>query len=180
MNGTRLSYKGTVKVKIKINNKYYTIYKHNNGTEYLQKSFCKFISGNYGGDSDIPQLIDLRKEDGYGNWTTYLNQELGLTGKTYLKTTDAELGLDDVWVARFTAAIPYSVLIDPKPIAETDTGHYRLYLYSSFDVEEQSYHDLAYIDISAEALSQITPGTQALVEWSMQLLDYIEPESSNI
>lgn len=175
MNRDRLFYKGSVKVKIKINNKYYTVYNHNSGTEYLQKSFCKFLTGNYGGEPDIPQLIDLRRQDPtYSQWTTCLNQEIGLTGKTYLKTTDAELGLNDVWVARFTAAIPYSTLI--ANVTEGFTN-FRLYLYGSFDGDDSSerYHDLAYIDISKETVEKITPGTQALIEWSMQLLNYDEP-----
>lgn len=175
MNKTSLNYKGSIKVNLKIGDKIVTLTGFNNGTDYLKKSFCKFLSGNYGGEPDIPQMFDLRKYDTVNHiWRSCLNQEIILSGKTYLKTTDSELGINDNWVARFTAAVPYAALVEP--IDESDTGDYRFYLYGSFDSSDvnERYHDLAYIPVEPSSLSRITPGTQALVEWSMQILNVDE------
>ena len=180
MNTTNLGYKGIVKFKLKIGGKIFNLTSFNNGTDYLKKSFCKFLTGNYGGNPDTPQLLDLRKFDTDANkWITCLNQEIVLTGKTYLQTTDEALGINNNWVARFTAAIPFASLIEK--ILDSDTHQYRFYLYGSFDESDISerYHDLAYVNVTAESLSQITEGTQALLEWSMQLLNYDEVGSSS-
>ncbi len=175
MNNINFGYRGIVRLNLKIGDKIISVITKNNGTDYLKKAFCKFLSGNYGGSADIPQMLDLRKLDENNNiWRSCLNQEIILTGKTYLKTTDAELGVNDNWVARFSAAIPYAALI--SPIEASDSGSYRLYLYGTFDSTDvnERYHDIAYIDIDALSLSRISPGTQALVEWSMQLLNVNE------
>lgn len=179
-NKTRLTYRGDVAVRLKIGSKVIDVKGYNSGTAYLKKSICKFLSGNYGGAPDIPQMIDLRKKDSSmpdvpASWKTCLNQEIILTGKTFLIEDNNDLGINNNWVARFTAAIPRAALIDAIS-ADDVTNSYRLYLYGSFDelnISER-YHDLAYIDISAESLSRITPGTQALIEWSMQILNYGE------
>ena len=172
MNTTNLNYKGIVKLDLKIGDKIISFKTFNNGTDYLKKAFCKFLSGNYGGNADIPQMLDLKKFDSESQtFKTYLNQEIILTGKTYLYTSDSQLGINNNWVARFTAALPYNALLEP--IQDTDTNEYRLYLYGSYDETDinERYHDLAYIKVTAEALSRITEGTQALIEWSMQLLN---------
>ena len=175
MNNINFGYKGVVRLNLKINNKIISITSSNNGTDYLKKAFCKFLSGNYGGSADVPQMLDLRRLDTVNNiWRTCLNQEIVLSGKTYLRTTDAELGVTDNWVARFTAAVPYAALI--SPIDSSDDGQYRFYLYGAFDDNDinERYHDLAYIDIDTTSLSRISPGTQALIEWSMQILNVNE------
>lgn len=177
MNKTDLSYRGIVKFKLKIGDKTVSVTQKNNGTDYLKKAVCKFLTGNYGGNADIPQLLDLRQKlagTDPERWITCLNQEIVLTGKTYLQTTDSELGIDNNWVARFTAAIPYAALLEP--ISDASTDQYRFYLYGAYDSADvyERYHDLAYIDIDAPSLSRITPGTQALVEWSMQILNLDE------
>lgn len=173
MVSTYLGYRGIVQFKLRIGDKVICVARKNNGTDYLLKSFCKFLSGNYGGNADIPQLFDLRKRvsEDPEKWETCLNQEIVLTGKTYFKTSDSQLGIDNSWVARFTASIPYSTLVEA--ISDTDTTPYRFYLYGSYDTNDISerYHDLAYIPVTAEALSRITEGTQALVEWTMQILN---------
>ena len=175
MNNVNFGYKGVASLKLKINDKIFEIEHTNNGTDYLKKSFCKFLSGNYGGNADIPQLLDLRVfDDSASKWLTCLNQEIVLTGKTYLQTSDPQLGIDNSWVARFTAAIPYASLLEP--ISDTDSREFRFYLYGTFDSTDvnERYHDLAYIPVEASSLSRITEGTQALLEWSMQLLNMNE------
>ena len=177
MNKTDLGYKGIVQIKLKIKDKIINLTTKNNGTDYFKKAFCKFLTGNYGGNPDIPQMLDLRKkieDSSVVKWVTCLNQEIILSGKSYLLTTDSNLGIDDNWVARFTAAVPFDALLEP--ISDTDTSEYRFYLYGSFDSKDidERYHDLAYINIDAESLSNITQGTQALLEWSMQLLNVDE------
>lgn len=176
MNKTRVMYKGTATIKLVLGDKVVLLKNKNSGTDYLKKSICKMLSGNYGGDADIPQKIDLRKYDSSSDsWVTYLNQEIELTGKTFLYIeNDPELKIDHNWVARFNAAIPYSAFLDP--VSDRDESLYRLYLYGSFDETDitERYHDLAYIPISAYSLSQVTEGTQMLIEWNMQILNYGE------
>ena len=168
---TNIKYKGAVSVKIHIGDKTVSLKSINSGTDYLKKSICKFLSGNYGGNPDIPQYLDLRKRVPNSNrWETYLNETIAITGKKFLYVVeDAELDIHNNWVARFNAAIPRNALKDSVSAGSED--EFRLYLYGAFDSTDISerYHDLAYIGISSDDLSRITPGTQALVEWSMQI-----------
>lgn len=173
-NITDITYKGTVSVKLQIGNKVVAIQSKNTGTDYLKQAICKFLSGNYGGNPDIPQRIELRKRvevaGGGERWSNILNEEIFLSGKTFLKTTDELLGIHDNWVARFTAAIPHSALMEA--VLPGDNDNYRLYLVGAFDDSniQERYHDLAYIAVDAADVARITSGTQALVEWSMQIL----------
>lgn len=135
------------------------------------KSFAKFITGNYAGNSDIPQYIDLRKfiSDELGDrWESVLNQEVVLSGKVY--EYDADL-LQPNWVAKFTGVIPYSSLQDE--IGEEDTSIYALFLKTGLDANdpEQPYHDIASITVLPRDLARITPGTQAIIEWTMQIVN---------
>lgn len=173
MTNTELNYVGKVVLKLRINGEDFILRSKNKGTNYLKKSICKFLTGNYGGEVDIPQMLDLRiYDEANERWKSFLNQQIELTGKTYQYIDDdKELGIRDNWVARFEGAIPYAALLDPIRIG--DEGSYRLYLYGAFDTEDikERYHDLAYIPVSVESLARITPGTQALVEWNMQILN---------
>ena len=173
---TNIEYKGTVAVKLHIGDKTVSLKNTNAGTDYLKKSICKFLSGNYGGLPDIPQYIDLRKKITEERWDTYLNETIVLTGKKFLYVNeDLELGISNNWVARFTAAIPRASLKEA-----ISSGEYRLYLYGAYDSNDSSerYHDLAYVGVSSEDLARITPGTQALIEWSMQIFTDNMPTES--
>ena len=56
-------------------------------------------------------------------------------------------------------------------ILEDSLEKYRIYLYSGYDSSDSNepYHDIAYLNISANDLSRIVPGTQAIIEWVMQV-----------
>ena len=175
-NTMNIAYQGNVNVKLVIGGKIINIESHNEGTDFLKKSICKFLSGNYGGEADTPQSLDLREYDAEAEkWITCLNQEILLTGKKYLLTNDDALGITNNWVARFTSAIPNDAL---RHTNFSSNVQYRLYLVSGFDKDNPDashrYNDMAYVQISYEALNRITPGTQALVEWNMQILNIDE------
>lgn len=168
MNKTDLAYKGNVVVKLKIKDKIITLEGHNTGLESLKKSFCKFLTGNYSGAEDIPQFLGLRKSVDYGTtWVNCLSDEIPLTGKGYEFSTTI---VPNNWIARFTAVINHSALLND--ISAEDTAWYRLYLYTVSD-NQSAPIDLAFLTVSAEDLAKITPGTQAIIEWTMQLLDYV-------
>lgn len=165
-NKTIVKYKGYVQLKIKINDKVITVKDHNNGLPYLQKVFCNFLIGNLITIEDIPECLDVRRqENGSSPWVSYLLSKIHLTSKSW--NIETEGGVDN-YIATFTAVIPSTSLI--QPISKSDTGNFRLYLQTGALSPTTGYNDLAYLDISAEELSKISPGTQAIIEWSMKLL----------
>lgn len=134
MNNDVLTYQGNVTLDFIVNGKILRSSTKNAGLPYLMKSFAKFITGNYAGNSDIPQYIDLRKfiSDELGDrWESVLNQEVVLSGKVYEYDSDL---LQPNWVAKFTGVIPYSSLQDE--IAEEDTSVYALFLKTGLDVND--------------------------------------------
>lgn len=154
---TKLIYKGNVKIKLKIKDKIITIDNHNAGTEWLNRTFCKLITGNGYKNGDIPQFLDLRKEQEQYNWVSCLNQLIPLSGKNYQKDNDN-------WVAIFIGAINHDYLEDK---INTEAA-YRLFLMTDSD-DNGVKHDLAYMEVSGADLSKIVPGTQGIVEWYMQI-----------
>lgn len=168
-NETNLSYTGNVSVKLLINDKVVEINDHNLGLPYLMKAFAKFVTGNYSGESDIPQFLDLRKfvdTEGVQEWETSLNQRVPLSGRLFEYN---EKQSPPNWIAKFTGVINHSVLKDT--ILEDSLEKYRIYLYSGYDSSDSNehYHDIAYLNISAKDLARIVPGTQAIIEWVMQV-----------
>lgn len=168
-NMTNLFYNGFVSVSIKINDKLINLSNHNSGLPTLNRSFCNFITGNTTTIEDIPEYIDLRYNNGE-SWESILISRIHLSGKSW--TYDSSL---QNYVAKFTGVISYNYL--SRLISRTDTSLYRLYLYSgSLGLDSlgnpTGYYDLAYLDIDAETLSYLSPGTQAIIEWSMQLLNF--------
>lgn len=172
MNTMNFGYRGSVTLNILIKDKIITLKKYNKGTEYLKKAFAKWLTGNFQ-PFDIPETLDFRyassSEPIDSDFVTCLNQEIGLTGKVFVKATDENLSLEDAWVARFSASIPFSAL---SHNSFSNTESYRLYLTGSYDSEESTYHDLAYIPIDDEDLQNFTQGTQMIVEWNMELLNW--------
>ena len=170
-NMTALAYKGNVKVSIKIKDKIYEVKSHNAGLPALCRSFCSFITGNTITVEDIPEYLDLRYNDG-GSWSSILLTKIPLSGKSWVYD-----GTINNYVAKFTGVISYNYLT--RAITKADSDTYRLYLYSGSLGKDSNnnytgYIDLAYLDIDAETLSYLSPGTQAIIEWSMQLLNYEE------
>lgn len=165
-------YVGHVSLKLKINNRIIEIDNHNKGLPALQRAFCNFLTGNDITHEDVPQFIDLRKKEGEVYSTVLLNK-LPLTGKSweegkYIYQDSSE---EDTYVAKLTAVLSSNSLATRI----TDgSGEYRLYLQTgsngTINGVTTGYYDLAYMDISSEALSMVGPGTQAIIEWSLQLL----------
>ena len=155
VNSIILPYKGSVNVKIKIKDKIISFENHNAGLPLLGKSFAKFITGNPITDEDIPYYLDILKDGGAPENSILVNK-LHLSGR-YWEYDNPN------YVAKFTAVVSYSSL--KSVINRADTGEFKLYMYTAGAAPEA----LATMDITAEALSLITPGTQAIIEWSMML-----------
>ena len=172
-NLTRLKYKGNVKVSIKIKDKIFEVNTHNEGLPALSRAFCQFITGNRITEEDIPQYLDLRYSDGE-TYNSCLLSRVHLSGKSWVYDS-----ANSNYIAKFTGVISYNNLT--RAITRADSELYRLYLYSgSLGVDSNNeytgYYDLAFLDISAETLSYLSPGTQAIIEWSMELVNYFTTE----
>ena len=172
MNNINVTYKGDVVIRLAINGKIITLKTHNEGTDSLKKGICMFLSGHSTGKAYSPQTLDLRRYKEGEPEEGCLNQEIELTGKTYLHIDkDEDLGIENNWVARFNAAVPCSAIT--KTITDADGYTYRFILCGDYDENDpySPYHDLATIDVAAGDLERIKPGTQALIEWNMQILN---------
>lgn len=155
-NAIILPYKGIVTIKFKIKDKIVSFENHNAGLPRLGKSFCKFITGNATTDEDIPYYLDIIKQvDGAADSSILINK-IHLSGR-YWEYSDPN------YVAKFTAVVSYSSL--KQSINRSDSGTFKLYMYSAGALSEA----LATMVITAESLSLISPGTQAIIEWSMML-----------
>lgn len=140
---------------------------------WLQYAFCKLVIGDYPEDYLHPQYLDLRYKvsDSPEVWESFLQSPIVLSGKNIIETP-LDNGLWDysAVLTAVLAATSFSGTILPQ-----DTRSFRLYLYSG---SVSQSHDFAYIDISPQVLSRVTPGVQALVEWTMKLL--LTSESTNV
>lgn len=166
-----LGYLGNVSVKLNINGNEINFQNHNAGLPYLSKIFSKIITGNYEGQFDLPEYVDLRSylpnDTAFSEPKLCLSSQLPISGKTY--EYDSKIGN---WVARFTAVISHEALVDE--ISEDSQDLYRIYLYSGYDksnLDGEYYHDIAYINVQARDLAKIIPGTQAIIEWTMQIVN---------
>lgn len=179
MNETRLLYQGNVKVKLKIKDKVLTVENHNHGLPALQRAFCNFITGNSLTIEDIPQYMDIRysvNEDGpFNKENTILLNKLPLTGKSWDESQyiDASSDNESSYVAKLTAVLSSNSLINK--ISSNDQRYFRIYLISgsvgqTLEGEISGLYDMAYLNISAETLSMVGPGAQAIIEWSLRLL----------
>ena len=167
VNNTSLKYQGNVEIKLIIKDKVITLEGHNSGLPALQESFCRIMTGGYRGTCDIPQYIDLKYfNTETSTWKTYLTTRVSLSAAAWKWST-----IYNNYVAKFTGILNASMLVDS--ILATSSTQFRLYLYTDPDVadEETAYRDLAYLDVDAASLSRITPGVQALIEWTMQIKD---------
>lgn len=161
-NITKFIYSGHVNLKIKIGDQIYEMNNHNEGTPFLMRSFAKFLAGEMNIESDTPQFLDLQKGkdsgDGKLKWETYLTKTVELTGREWYQN-----GLD-TFACKFTATIPYTAL--SAGISSDDQSKFRLSLYS---YEGADKIDLAYLGVTAQSLCRIAPGTQAIIEWVMEV-----------
>lgn len=170
MNETILNYVGDVTVKLKVGDKIFKLEKHNTGLPLLRKTICKFLTGNYSGPEELPQFLDLwyNADPSLSSeskvWVTYLSSQISLTGKVYEWSTKY-----NNWVAKFTAVINHNNLLND--IAESDPGEFKLVILNGYNPSnvDESYGLLAELPIESYMLARITPGTQAIIEWAMQI-----------
>lgn len=165
INNLKFIYKGNVKLKLMISDKVVTLEEHNSGLPRLSQTFCNMLIGNPITREDIPEYLDLRySNDGGTTWTSNLITRVYLSGKSV--DYDSE---ENTYTANFNAVISYNML--QQPIDRNDPRPYRLYLYSGALSADTGHYDLAYLDVSAATLSNISPGTQVIVSWSMQIVN---------
>lgn len=180
-NLTNLLYVGYVDLKIKINDRVVHTSRHNRGLPALQRAFCNFLTGNDITNEDVPQFIDLRysskEENKFDKTNTLLLNKLPLTGKSWEegKYIYQDSSQESTYIAKLTAVLSSNSLIRKISSAEDDTLNFRFYLLSGSNGVVNGdaisgYFDMAYLDVTAEALSLIGPGSQAIIEWSLQLL----------
>ena len=167
---TQLAYKGFIEVKLNYRGKQISILKHNEGTEYLKRTFAQILTGNYNAQQHLPQKLDLQYQNNLGNWVSYLSGKIDLTAKRpYRYGTQ--------WYASFTALISSENLLDT--IEEDSATKFRFALTTTnLSLYDNSSEVFAYVDIGTDILSKIVPGAQAIVTWNMQILntEEITPE----
>ena len=154
---TSLNYHGKVKLFININNKSFEVDAHNAGTITLMESICRFLAGQYRGVIDIPLYLDIRNS----NQSSILVNIIPLSGRTFI--TD---GSSTVYT-KCEASILYSSF--SEPVTATEGVNYTLVLCADPDSATSGYRDLATVQISSLALSRITPGTSAAIEWRLYI-----------
>lgn len=179
-NLTNLFYVGHVDLKIRINDRVITVGNHNKGLPALQRAFCNFLTGNDITKEDIPQFMDLRYspkgQNAFDPANSLLLNRLPLTGKSWEegRYIYQDNSSESTYVAKLTAVLSSNSLT--RQITSEDEANYdfRLYLVSgsngTVNGVVSGYFDLAYLNITAEQLSLIGPGSQAIIEWSLQLL----------
>lgn len=156
INDLDIGYIGNVNIKIPVNGKMMNIHRKNKGLSELFRIISKALAGN-DISNDKPSYIDLRFLNDYGEWQSCLSRKQSIAQLSFNMQ-------DGNWVTRAASSIPYSALTI-TPISELGEGKlFRLYLMSRND-------DLAYIDISSDDVYSITPGTQALIEWILKLVN---------
>lgn len=153
-----LYYQGKVKLLINIGNKSFEINAKNEGTIELQKSICRFLAGQYRGNADIPQYLDIRDS----NNNSVLINVIPLSGRTFIVDND------DIYT-RCDCSILFSSLMSTIPAVEG--VNYTLVLCADKDpnIVNGIYRDLANFTISSLALSRITEGTSAALEWRLYI-----------
>lgn len=150
-----VGYIGSVNISIPINGKTIKINRKNKGLPELFRLLVRALAGNNIA-MDKPSYIDLRYLNGYGEWESCLTNRQSISQLSYNLS-------DGSWIARATSTIPYSAL-SVTPISDLGVASFRVYLMNKTT-------DLAYIDVEANDVYKITPGTQALVEWILKIIN---------
>jgi len=158
-NMTNLVYRGEVTVNMRIGNKIITIGRHNEGTIDLFKAFAKFLTNNAVQREDTPQFLDLQYQTDGGEWKTMLIKD----------SISIEAAIWTGVTATFTIPLAYEDLI--VAVSSEDQTPYRLVLYSGSNKDRLKNKALAYLKIEAKELARISPGTRAIIEWSMKVMN---------
>lgn len=169
-NETDLVYSGKVIVKLKIGDKVIQLSQHNAGTNILKMVFCKFLVNEDGVRNYVPQYVDLRYFDTNSGWITCLSKKASINERNY-----NNINPENQYRAFLSATIPHSTILRDFNREDMVGKQFRFYLCTG--LVDGSYLDLAYLGVSREYLLQIVPGTSALIEWTMQLLNENEIRS---
>jgi hypothetical protein len=150
-----IGYIGSVNISIPVNGKTLKINRKNKGLPELFRLLVRALAG-YSIVADKPSYIDLRYLNEDGEWESCLTNRQSVSQLSYNLS-------DGSWIARAASTIPYSAL-SVTPISDIGVASFRVYLMNKNT-------DLAYIDVEANDVYKITPGTQALVEWILKIIN---------
>ena len=181
-NLSSFQYMGNVDIKLRVGQHIVNLKsKHNKGTLTLSKAFSLFMSGYSEAFKYIPKYIDLQKESkdevsGKPVWTSSLLKPIAITAPSF--KYDENL---NNWVSLSTAVIPAEMLIEPIIISsDFEQNNYRLCLLCEELADPLVSRELAYFEaINDKDLAKITPGTQAIIEWRMQLLQEVTSKNTD-
>ena len=109
-------------------------------------------------------------------WTSSLLKPIAITAPSF--KYDENL---NNWVSLSTAVIPAEMLIEPIIISgDFEQNNYRLCLLCEELADPLVSRELAYFEaINDKDLAKITPGTQAIIEWRMQLLQEVTSKNTD-
>ncbi len=154
MNGLYFNYIGEVNIKYEHSGKIYTKNVHNNGCEKLFRFFARALCGQ-DVRNDRPSRIMLKYEEN-GTYVDGLSTSMA-SGISYNKDTENS----DYYIVTITSTIPYEQIINNAKGKES----YRLYL------QDASRNDLAYIEVNASDVNNVSIGTQAIIEWKLKIVN---------
>ena len=163
---TELAYRGFIEIKLNYKGKQISVLRHNEGTEYLKRTFAQVLTGNYNASQHLPQKLDLEYKNASGNWISYLTNKADLTAKRPYR-------YGEQWYASFTAIISSSNLLDIIEEDSTDVFRFAL-TTNNLSLYDNSSEVFAYVDIEPAILSKIVPGASAMITWNMQILNQEE------
>ena len=161
-----MTYEGIVNIKyLTASGKEIKFRGKNEGLNAMFKYLCKALSGNFTNISaEKPAYFDIRciykDENGVENSISCLYNKLSISNPEYFY--DSALY---TWVTRFSIALSYNMLnfnVIDKYLAD-ETARFYTYIVSA------KGNDFARLNITDSnlLLTQLVPGTQALIEWSM-------------
>jgi hypothetical protein len=147
-----IGYSGEVHISYKRNGKVYESHRHNAGVAGLFKFVCKALAGaNVSGE--IPKYLDLEASLDGVSYSSILTSEVQLSGQSYYQENGD-------WLYKASASIPAASLT--ISFDDETYSYFRLCLMAKVG---QSKIVFAHVEPDEADLRNITPGTQALVEW---------------
>lgn len=162
-----ITYNGNVTLTLIANGKQIDIHKCNSGLPDLWQNIAKYLAGNYRGVVTAPTHIDIRFQNGI-NWVSILKEGLQptLDGKVVTPIISSSGALEG-YRTTFNATLTYEMLSNLISGSE----EYRIYLISKGNDVFNNYveYNYAYVTISAEDLQKLTPGTQTIINWDLEI-----------
>ena len=162
INSTQISYQGLVDIKYLHNGQELVYHGHNEGLNAMFKYICKILTGDIStAVNESPTFLDARCEYYSGEEvkrTSVLYSKLSISNPEYFFDTELTQ-----WVTRFSIVISYNMIDSEKLKSIPEDAATYLYLVSNNGV------DFARLRLPDDGikLSDIIPGTQALVQWTM-------------